>query len=225
MAAARRAEFMDVWLLLGGFCVLAAAVLGMWFWETARLPDNVGRTLTMAETVEVIGRNSPLTQYVRLSTSADFPREEEISKITIHHMAGDLSLEKVGEIFGERDRRTSANYSIDSDGRVGLYVEECNRPWSSKSKENDSRAVTIEVANDQIGDDWHVSDAAYETLIDLCVDICQRNGIPELVYTGDGEGSLTLHKMFYSETECPGPYLESKIPEIVYTVNTRLREA
>ena len=85
--------------------------------------------------------------------------------------------------------------------------------------------MTIEVANDQIGDDWHVSDAAYETLIDLCVDICQRNGIPELVYTGDGEGSLTLHKMFYSETECPGPYLESKIPEIVYTVNTRLREA
>lgn len=35
--------------------------------------------------------------------------------------------------------------------------------------------LTIEVANDEIGGDWHVSDAAFNKLIELCVDICQRN--------------------------------------------------
>ena len=73
-----------------------------------------------------------------------------------------------------------ANYGIDSKGRVGLYVEEKNRAWTSSSPDNDNMAVTIEVANDEIGGDWHVSDKALEKLIDLCVDICKRNGIEKL---------------------------------------------
>ena len=45
-----------------------------------------------------------------------------------------------------------------------------------------------------------------------------------LVYTGDAEGNLTIHKMFKGETECPGPYLESKMEEIAAEVNERLRK-
>lgn len=107
-------------------------------------------------------------------------------------------------------------------GRVGLYVEEANQSWASSSPENDSQAVTIEVANDEVGGDWHVSDSAYERLLDLCEDICRRNGIRELRYTGDETGNLTLHSMFYSETECPGPYLKSRMDEIASEVNRRL---
>ena len=73
-------------------------------------------------------------------------------------MAGDLELEEVGKRFSDRDRRTSANYAIDSSGKVALYVEEANRAWTSSSKENDSQAVTIEVANDEVGGQWHVGD-------------------------------------------------------------------
>jgi hypothetical protein len=83
--------------------------------------------------------------------------------------------------------------------------------------------VTIEVANDQIGGDWHVSDKALSKLIELCVDICQRNGIEKLNYTGNINGNLTRHNMFVS-TSCPGPYLQSKFPYIAEEVNKRLTE-
>ena len=67
-----------------------------------------------------------------------------------------------------------------------------------------------------------MSDAAYETLLDLCEDVCRRNGIEALHYTGDETGNLTLHSMFSSDTECPGPYLTGRMEEIAAEVNSRL---
>lgn len=220
----RKREFLGIWLLLASFCLLAAVSLLSWRLAASNIPEIVGRTLTEEERAEVIARNSPLTDYVYLSGNADFPREGEIEKITIHHMADNIPLERLGEVFAEPDRRASSNYAVDTGGRVALYVEESNRAWTSSSPENDHRAVTIEVANDQIGGDWHVSDASYDALIELCVDICRRSGIRELVYTGDALGSLTIHKMFSETTECPGPYLESRMPDIAEEVSRRLAE-
>lgn len=222
--AAKKPEFLSIWVLLSLFCVLAAGVLGLSVLSRSSLPDTVGRVLTDGERAEVIARNSPLTEYVFLTPNADFPREGQVQKITIHHMAGDLALEALGDSFARRDRKASANYAIDSQGRVGLYVEEANRAWTSSSPDNDHQAVTIEVANDEIGGSWHVSDAAYDALIDLCVDICRRNGIRELVYTGDEGGNLTIHKLFNPDTECPGPYLESRMPDIAAEVTRRLAQ-
>ncbi len=220
----RKKEFFGIWLLLLGFFAAAVTVLVLCYTFSARLPDNVGRELTDSEVQEVIERNSGLIDYIYLSPNADFPRNDEIRKLTIHHMAGDLSLEGLGEAFSHRDRRASANYAIDSSGRVALYVEEDNRAWTSGSRENDNQAVTIEVANDEMGGDWHVSDEAYDTLIMLCTDICSRNGITKVCFTGNEEGNLTLHKMFSSETECPGPYLESRMADIASAVNRQLTE-
>lgn len=218
-------EFYSIWLLLAGFCGAAVMVLTLCHSYSAGLPPNIGRKLTEEEREEVIERNSGLIDYICLSPNADFPRKDEIKKLTIHHMAGDLTLEGLGETFSHRDRRASSNYAIDSEGRVALYVEECNRAWTSGSRENDHQAVTIEVANDETGGQWHVSDKAYETLIALCADICERNGISELCFTGDAKGNLTLHKMFYSETECPGPYLESRMEDMADAVNRCLEES
>jgi uncharacterized protein YgiM (DUF1202 family) len=55
------------------------------------------------------------------------------------------------------------------------------------------------------------------------VDICQRNGISRINYTGDKSGNLTMHKWF-AATACPGPYLESKFPSIAEQVNARLED-
>jgi hypothetical protein len=84
-------------------------------------------------------------------------------------------------------------------------------------------AVTIEVANSSTGGNWPVSAAAYNATIDLCVDICRRNGISSLNFTGDATGTLTLHK-FFAATACPGPYLEGKMSDIATEINTRLTE-
>ena len=136
-------------------------------------------------------------------------------------MAGNLTVEQCGGVFTPTSRKESSNYGIGSDGRVGLYVDEANRSWCSANSGNDNRAVTIEVADDEIGGDWHVSDTALAKLIDLCVDICQRNSIDCINYTGDKSGNLTMHKWF-AATACPGPYLESKFPYIAEQVNARL---
>lgn len=165
--------------------------------------------------------NSLLVNYTKLSPNYS-ARQNEIKKITIHHMAGNLSVEACGNVFASSSRQASSNYGIGSDGRVGMYVEEKNRSWCSSNANNDHQAVTIEVANDQIGGDWHVSDTALAKLIELCVDICKRNGIERLNYTGDTTGNLTRHNMFVATT-CPGPYLQSKFEYIAEEVNKRLQ--
>lgn len=162
--------------------------------------------------------NSPLVDYVLISPHRNSPRNDKIRKITIHHMAGNLSVEECGRLF--QTRKASSNYGIDSKGRVGMYVEEKDRSWCSASPWNDHQAITIEVADDT--PDWHVSDIALAKLIDLCVDICVRNDIKELIYTGDTDGNLTRHNMFCA-TICPAPYLQSKFPWIASEVNRRLR--
>ena len=164
--------------------------------------------------------NSKLVNYTKISPSSS-GRDQKIDKITIHHMAGDLTVEQCGELFYRPSTQASANYGIGSDGRVGMYVEEANRSWCSSSPSNDHRAVTIEVANDGRAPDWHVSDKALAKLIELCVDICKRNGIKQLNYTGDKTGNLTRHNMF-AATTCPGPYLQGKFPYIAVEVNKRL---
>lgn len=165
--------------------------------------------------------NSSLVSYTKLSPNCDHPRNHAIDKITIHHMAGDLSVETCGNLFAKPSYEASSNYGIGSDGRVGLYVDEGDRAWASASPSNDNRAVNIEVANDATGGDWPVSDAAYRKLIDLCVDICQRNGIKALNYTGGADGNLTEHRMF-TATVCPGPYLHKRMGRIAAEVNSRL---
>ena len=136
-------------------------------------------------------------------------------------MAGNLTVEQCGELFASPAREVSSNYGIGTDGRIALYVDEANRSWCSYSPSNDNRAITIEVANDGGEPNWHVSDKAMTSLINLCVDICKRNGIKKLNYTGDTSGNLTMHKWF-TATGCPGPYLSSKFPYIASEVNKRL---
>ena len=165
--------------------------------------------------------NSSLVNYTKISPSRTSPRQNTIKKITIHHMAGNASIEECGNLFANPNRQASSNYGIGTDGRVGLYVEEKDRAWTSGSRDNDNQAITIEVANDGGAPDWHVSDKAYAKLIDLCVDICRRNGIDKLNFTGDASGNLTMHKYFQA-TVCPGPYLESKFGAIAEEVNKRL---
>ena len=164
--------------------------------------------------------NSKLADIVLLSPNSS-PRTANIDTITIHHMATVSSAEACAASFLPLSRNASANYCIGNDGDVVLSVDESRRAWTSSNAANDNRAITIEVSNSARDGDWPVSDAALNKLLDLCEDICRRNGIEKLSYTGDLSGNMTLHKWFAS-TACPGPYLEAKMPWIAEEVNRRL---
>lgn len=165
--------------------------------------------------------NSNLVSHYNWSPHHSGKRTKPITKITIHHVAGVVSVEVLGQIFANPTRYASSQYGIGSDGRIGQYVDEANRAWTSGSSENDNQAVTIEVSNSSVGGQWPVSESVLNRLIDLCVDICKRNGIKAVTFTGDANGTLTLHK-YFQNTSCPGPYLESKMPYIAGVINAQL---
>lgn len=173
--------------------------------------------------------NSGMVCHTKLSPNCTKPRNHAIDRISIHCVAGNCSVETIGDIFYPSSRQASSNYGIGSDGRVGMYVEEKNRSWCTSSAANDHRAVTIEVANDGGAPEWHSSDKALATLVNLCADICKRNGKSKLVWISDktkalaytpkiGEMQLTVH-MWFANKSCPGPYLLSKHDYIVAEVN------
>lgn len=144
------------------------------------------------------------------------PRTSAIRKITPHHMAGNMRAADCARFHRDGDRQASANYYIGTDGSIWGGVPEEYRAWTSSSWDNDNQAITIEVANSATGGNWPVSDAAFNALIRLCKDLCQRHGI-KLSWTGSVNGTLTCHDMF-AATNCPGPYLKGKFSELVRQV-------
>lgn len=152
-----------------------------------------------------------------------------IDTITIHHMAGNLTIETCGNIFANPSRCGSSNYGIGTDGRIGGYVGEENRAFTSSSKYNDFRAITIEVANNSLAPNWTVSEAALTSLYNLLVDICLRNGIKKLIYSDNKNDrvnhnngcNVTIHSDF-AATQCCGPYLKSIMANICTVVNNLL---
>ena len=150
-------------------------------------------------------------------------RNNTINKFTPHHVAGCLTAQQIANIFANPNRKASANYGIGIDGKIVGMVGEEARAWTSSSPANDHQAITVEISNDQVGGDWHVSDLCIERLIDLMVEIRQRTTKEIYVYDGTVNGTVTRHNMF-SNTNCPGTYLQSKFPYIVEQVNKRLQE-
>ena len=172
--------------------------------------------------------NSKLVTYKRISPNRNSPRNHKIDTITIHCMAGNLSVETCGNVFAPSSAKASSNYGIGSDGRIAMYVEEKDRSWASSSSTNDNRAITIEVANDGGAPDWHVSDKAMKSLINLITDICKRNDIKELKWKADksligdvDKQNMTVHRWFKNKA-CPGDYLYNKHYYIAEEVNKKL---
>ena len=172
--------------------------------------------------------NSSLVDYVKLSPNIYGSRNCAIDTITIHCVVGQLSVETIGKIFETKSRKASCNYAIGSDGRIALIVEEKNISQCSSSYSNDKRAITIEVASDTTHP-YKVNEKAYDSLIKLCADICDRNGIPQLLWKADksligkvNHQNMTVHRWFANKA-CPGDYLYNLHGEIADKVNEILK--
>ena len=172
--------------------------------------------------------NSSLVTYTRISPNKTSPRTHEIDTITIHCVVGQVTVERLGDVFAPTSRKASSNYGVGKDGRIGMYVEEKDRSWCSSNSANDHRAITIEVASDTTHP-YAVTDKALNALIELCADICKRNNIKKLVWsTNKNERvnhlngcNMTVHRDFATKS-CPGQYLYDKHGYIADEVNKRL---
>ena len=138
----------------------------------------------------------------------------KIESITIHHMSGVLTAEECGSIFQDKNRIASSHYGIGKDGRIGLYVDEKNTAYTNSNLNSNYKSVTIETSNSEASGNFPVSDKVLDVLIKLVADIAKRNNLGTLV---KGK-NLTWHKL-YSNTDCPGEYLLSKMDYIVEEAN------
>ena len=177
--------------------------------------------------------NSALVSYTKLVNKHSGVRTHNIDRITPHCVVGQVTAEKLGDIYCGK-RNVSSNYGIAVDGTIGLYVEEKNRSWCSSSNANDQRAVTIECASES-KPPYEFNETVYNTLIKLCVDICKRNGKKKLLWFGDREKTLkyspksdemviTVHRWFANKS-CPGDWLYSRLGEVAKSVTEGLNKS
>lgn len=175
--------------------------------------------------------NSSLVSYTKLSPNHSGQRTHAIDRITPHCVVGQCSVETLGNVFAPTSRQASCNYGIGVDGRVGMYCEEKNRSWCSSSNANDQRAVTIECASDTTAP-YAFKDVVYQKLIELCVDICQRNGKKKLLWLGDKDKTLnyspksdemvlTVHRWFANKS-CPGDWMYARMGDLASKVTAKL---
>lgn len=175
--------------------------------------------------------NSSLVSYTKLSPNHSGQRTHSIDRITPHCVVGQCSVETLGNIFLPTSRQASSNYGIGVDGRVGMYVEEKNRSWCSSSAANDQRAITIECASDNT-EPYAFKDVVYKRLIELCTDICKRNGKTKLLWLGDktktlnytpksDEMVLTVHRWFANKS-CPGNWMYARMGDLASKVTAAL---
>ena len=177
--------------------------------------------------------NSSLVSYEKLSPNHSGERTSKICRITPHCVVGQCSVETIGKMFSFQEHKASSNYGIGSDGRIGMFVPENMRSWCSASRANDQCAVTIECASDA-SEPYTMNDAVYKSLVELCIDICKRNGKTVLLWMGDKEKTLsyspksnemvlTVHRWFANKS-CPGEWLYSRLGELAETVTKELSE-
>lgn len=177
--------------------------------------------------------NSKLVSYTKISPHRTSPRQGKIRGISIHTMAGPGSVEGCGQVF--QTSEASAHYGIGPDGRIGQYVREEDRAWCCEDPV-DHQVVTIEVSSIQAyKEPYECTAKAYASLIDLCVDICQRNGIQKLIwkegkqycpaFTGNwAVCNMVPHRYTTKKGKsCPGNYLFSRYGAIAEAVNRRLK--
>lgn len=177
--------------------------------------------------------NSPLVTYTCLSPNHGGKRGQPIWIITPHCVVGQTDLPTLGNIFLPQSRKASSNYGVGRDGDVGMFVEECNHSWCSSSFWNDDRAITIETASDKEAP-WAFNQKAYNGLVKLCVDICQRHGKNRLIWPETLEKLkqaestrkstdmyLSAHR-WYSATGCPGDWFYELEPQFAQDVTTIL---
>lgn len=175
--------------------------------------------------------NSPLVAYTKISPNHSGQRTHRIDRISPHCVVGQCTAEGLGDWFYKPSTQASSNYGIDKNGRVGMYVEEKNRSWCTSSNANDQRAITIECASDTV-EPYTMYETVYAKLIELCVDICKRNGKKKMIWFGDKDKSLnyepkddemliTVHRWFANKS-CPGNWLYARLGDLASKVTAQL---
>lgn len=141
-------------------------------------------------------------------TNQKSTRTTPIKMIILHH-AATTNLDNVINMMVTGSREVSSHLAI-KDTRIASVVEEEYRAWSLSSQVFDSKALTVEAANESTTG-WTISETTYVALAHVVADWSTRYNIP-LRRAGFHPADWTLisHREVYSihgasyPTACPG---------------------
>ena len=208
--------------------------------------DNVMRVvdtynLTKFDKGDTMAPDSKLVSHVMWSPNYTAQRKYKIDTIIIHCMAGTYDAKRCGQLFADPKRQASSHYGISSNGEIWQYVPEKYRAWTTGGDKTcngwtgsnyDHRAITMEVSNTTLGNTnpaYQISPQAMTSIINICADICRRNGIKQLLWSGNpklvGNASLqnmAVHRWFATKS-CPGDFIYMCLPNIALAVNQQLQ--
>lgn len=120
-----------------------------------------------------------------------------IRYIVRHHTAGVLTTEQVWNVW--QSRQASANYIVETSGRIGQLVNDWDTSWANANSTANAESITIEHSNSAgAGQDWPISDATIEEGAHLAGALCRAYGLgrPEF-----GK-NIKDHNDFWN-TSCP----------------------
>lgn len=156
---------------------------------------------------------SALTNQVRVSDQSSSRQGVTIDTFLIHHQAGTNDDAVIDEMVSG-SKEVSANYTINSAGRITSVVPEELRAWTSGSSSDggkgvawDRRSITVEIENESAGGDWPIAQAAINAAAALLQDLRNRYGVSIVL------GHRDLYEQYGASyaTFCPGPLTVGRI--------------
>lgn len=140
-------------------------------------------------------------------TAQKSPRSQPVNMIVLHH-AATTNAQWVIDVETGGSKQVSSHMVVKDGRRAGIVPEEF-RAWSLSDAYWDSRALTVECANESTNG-WTISDASHESLAQLVADWSHRYGFrphrsgDPKTWTVIGHREVyTIHGGSYS-TACPG---------------------
>lgn len=132
-----------------------------------------------------------------------------LNMVILHH-AATTSADQVVQMMVSGSRQVSAHAVVKDGRRIGV-VDETQRAWSLADGYWDSRAFTVECANESTNG-WTISAASHESLAQLTADWAKRYHFPIIRSAGIPRTQWTLlgHREVYEiygdsyATACPG---------------------
>lgn len=134
------------------------------------------------------------------------PGRDGVYGVVLHHNAANLSIRDCYDVW--RNREASAHYQVDAHGRIGRLVNDCDTAWACGSEWANRRMLSIENANDHIGEPWTIGAATLDAGAHLTAALCRYYGLgaPEWLVN-------VFPHSYFSPTGCPGEIAGSQREE------------
>lgn len=167
--------------------------------------------------------NSALANYINRVNGNYVAREEMIDRIMVHCSGQPGDRYDMAELINGGS--SGYHYGISTDGAVGLFTDEYNAANGCSVAAINQRCVHILCMTENESPKMPISKETADILFKLIDDICRRNFIRELTYTGRPEGSNLLCHSWYDSTSCPGQIIKGMLPSLASRVTASIKSA